>query len=157
MNTLIPRFTMERRRKGQASMDTAPVSVTHPLTLELIDAGGKSTQLQAELSYDSRDPFAVSAEFKTSDTLVRWVFARELLSEGLYDPTGDGDVHVWPCLDARGHAVTIIELSSPDGEALLQAKSDEVNSFLRSTESLVPFGAEGDLVDVDDAIAKIFV
>lgn len=137
-------------------MDTAPVSVTHPLTLELIDSGGRATPLAAELSYDSRDPYAVTALFKTQDASVRWVFARELLREGLFDPTGDGDVHVWPCLDARGHAVTIIELSSPDGEALLQAQSDEVNEFLRQSEQLVPVGTEDDLVDVDELLTHIF-
>lgn len=137
-------------------MDTAPVNVTHALTLELIDSGGRATPLAAELSYDSRDPYAVTALFKTQDTTVRWVFARDLLREGLFDPTGDGDVHVWPCLDARGHAVTILELSSPDGEALLQAQSDEVNEFLRQTEQLVPVGAENNLVDIDEALAQIF-
>lgn len=137
-------------------MDTAPVSVTHPLTLELIDSSGRATPLAAQLSYDNRDPYAVTALFKTQDTTVRWVFARELLRKGLFDPTGDGDVHVWPCLDARGHAVTIIELSSPDGEALLQAQSDEVNDFLRESEHLVPMGAEDDFVDVDEVLAHIF-
>ena len=83
------------------------------------------------------------------------MFARDLLAEGLYEPTGDGDVHVWPCLDARGRAVTIIELSSPDGEALMQARSDEVCEFLARTEALVPTGSEGGLMDVDGALARI--
>ena len=86
---------------------------------------------------------------------ARWVFARELLASGAYEPTGDGDVHVWPCLDARGRAVTIIELSSPDGEALMQARSDDVTEFLRRTESLVPSGSETNLIDVDGAIAQL--
>ncbi|HEY7044061.1 MAG TPA: SsgA family sporulation/cell division regulator [Nocardioidaceae bacterium] len=136
-------------------MDIAPVSVSHPLTLELIDAHGRSTPLEAELCYDSFDPYAVAACFDTGEACVRWVFARELLACGLYEPTGDGDVHVWPCLDASGRAVTIIELSSPDGEALMQARSDDVTNFLRRTESLVPSGTEGELVDVDDTIARL--
>ena len=88
-------------------------------------------------------------------TEVRWVFARDLLAAGLYEPTGDGDVHVWPCLDARGRAVTIIELSSPDGEALMQARSDEVCEFLSRTEAIVPRGTEAGLMDVDTALGKI--
>ncbi|MGH3501167.1 MAG: SsgA family sporulation/cell division regulator [Nocardioidaceae bacterium] len=131
------------------------MSVTRALTLELIDATGTATELQAELSYDNRDPYAVSAAFLTTDTMVRWVFARELLAQGLYEPTGDGDVHVWPCLDARGTAVTIIELSSPDGEALLQAHSREVSEFLQRTEGLVASGTESDLVDLDAALAHL--
>ncbi|MEJ7743255.1 MAG: SsgA family sporulation/cell division regulator [Nocardioidaceae bacterium] len=81
-------------------MDIAPVSVTRTLTLELIDATGAATPLAAELLYDKSDPYAVAACFRTGlDLPVRWVFARDLLAEGLYEPTGDGDVHVWPCLD----------------------------------------------------------
>lgn len=136
-------------------MDIAPVSVSHELTLELIDTNGQATPLAAELCYDSVDPYAIAACFDTGEARVRWVFARDLLACGLYEPNGDGDVHVWPCLDAQGRAVTIIELSSPDGEALMQARSGDVNAFLRRTESLVPSGTEADLVDIDQAIAQL--
>ena len=136
-------------------MNTAPVSVSRALTLELIDASGAATPLAAELRYDKKDPYAVAACFRTGVTEVRWVFARDLLAAGLYEPTGDGDVHVWPCLDARGRAVTIIELSSPDGEALMQARSDEVCEFLSHTEQIVPRGTEAGLMDVETALDKI--
>jgi hypothetical protein len=136
-------------------MDTAPVTVTRAITLELIDASGTATPLAAELYYDKLDPYAVSARFRTGASEVRWVFARELLAEGLYEPTGDGDVHVWPCLDARGRAVTIIELSSPDGEALMQARSEDVTDFLSRCEQLVPFGTEDNLMDIDAVLAQI--
>jgi hypothetical protein len=136
-------------------MNTAPVSISRALTLELIDASGAATPLAAELCYDKKDPYAVAACFRTGVTEVRWVFARDLLAAGLYEPTGDGDVHVWPCLDARGRAVTIIELSSPDGEALMQARSDEVCEFLSRTETIVPRGTEAGLMDVESALDKI--
>lgn len=137
-------------------MDIAPMSVTRTLTLELIDATGAATPLAAELLYDKSDPYAVAACFRTGlDIPVRWVFARDLLAEGLYEPTGDGDVHVWPCLDPRGRAVVIIELSSPDGEALLQASSAEVCEFLLRAEAVVPNGTEGDHLDVDDALTRL--
>jgi len=136
-------------------MNTAPVSISRALTLELIDASGAATPLAAELCYDKKDPYAVAACFRTGVTEVRWVFARDLLAAGLYEPTGDGDVHVWPCLDARGRAVTIIELSSPDGEALMQARSDEVCEFLGRTEQIVPRGTEAGLMDVETALSQI--
>lgn len=136
-------------------MDVAPAHVTHELILELIDSRGGSIPLPAALDYDTEDPYAVAASFNTGESNVRWVFARELLASGVYEPTGDGDVHVWPCLDVRGRAVTIIELTSPDGEALMQARSADVCAFLRRTESLVRSGQESQLVDVDSAIARI--
>jgi hypothetical protein len=136
-------------------MTTAPASITRAITLELIDASGTATTVEADLRYDVTDPFAVTACFDTGDTTVQWVFGRDLLNQGRYEPTGDGDVHVWPCLSARGEAVTIIELSSPDGEALLQARTLDVNEFLRRTEDLVPWGTEAELIDFDAAVSRL--
>jgi hypothetical protein len=137
------------------SMNTAPVIVTQAVTLELIDHSGAATPIEAELQYDPRDPYAVTTVFMTSSSQVRWTFGRELLSEGLYEPSGDGDVHVWPCLDAEGHAVVIIELCSPDGEALVQARTGDLSSFVARMAKAVAPGHESDLLDVDAAITAI--
>lgn len=141
-------------------MATRPLSITHPLTLELLDASGGTTPVSAELTYDVCDPYAVTARFSVQpevagDESVCWVFARALLATGMYEPVGDGDVHIWPCLNARGDAVTVIELSSPDGEALMQAFTSSVCSFLRETEALVPTGAETKYLDLDDTITRL--
>jgi hypothetical protein len=126
------------------------------VTLELIDAAGGATPLETELTYDARDPFAVSAIFNTIAGQVRWTFGRDLLIGGLNEPTGDGDVHVWPCMDDDARPVVIIELCSPDGEALVQARTPDVATFVRRTTALVAAGRESEFVDVDAAIAAIF-
>jgi sporulation and cell division protein SsgA len=136
-------------------MDTVPASITRGLALELLDANGTATPLAAELRYEKSDPYAVAACFLAGETQVQWVFARDLLRAGLHQPTGDGDVHIWPCLDSLGHAATIIELSSPDGEALIQARTDELYEFLAEAETLVRSGTEGDYVDVEGALAQL--
>jgi hypothetical protein len=138
------------------SMNTAPAVVTQPVALELIDTAGTATPIEAELRYDPADPYAVTTVFKTGASQVRWTFGRELLTEGLYEPAGDGDVHVWPCLDSAGHAVVIIELCSPDGEALVQARTGDLQSFVERMNHAVALGSESDLMDVDSAIAAIF-
>lgn len=126
------------------------------VTLELIDAAGGATPLETELTYDARDPFAVSAIFNTIAGQVRWTFGRDLLIGGLTEPTGDGDVHVWPCMDDDARPVVIIELCSPDGEALVQARTQDVATFVRRTTALVAPGSEAEFVDIDAAIAAIF-
>jgi hypothetical protein len=138
------------------SMNMAPATVTQPVRLELIDASGAATPLEAELRYDATDPFAVTTVFMTGHSEVRWTFGRDLLSEGLYEPAGDGDVHVWPCLDSNGHAVVIIELCSPDGEALVQARTGDLRAFVDRMNKAVKPGTESELVDIDAAIASIF-
>jgi hypothetical protein len=138
------------------SMNTAPLTVTQSVSLELIDASGESTPIEAELQYDPTDPYAVTTVFMTAASQVRWTFGRDLLAEGLYEPSGDGDVHVWPCLDSAGHAVVIIELCSPDGEALVQAKTGDLRTFVDKMAKAVPPGTESDLTDVDAAVSAIF-
>jgi len=66
------------------SMNTAPLTVTQPVQLELIDASGAATPIEAELRYDANDPFAVTTVFRTGTSEVRWTFGRDLLAEGLY-------------------------------------------------------------------------
>jgi hypothetical protein len=137
------------------SMNIVPLTVTQPVTLELIDPTGAATPIDAELHYDPRDPYAVTTVFMTGASQVRWTFGRDLLCEGLYEPAGDGDVHVWPCLDSQGHAVVIIELCSPDGEALVQARTGDLTSFVdRMTKAVEP-GTESALIDIDTAITAI--
>ena len=138
------------------SMNTAPLTVTQTVTLELIDPTGTVTPIDAELHYDPRDPYAVTTVFRTGTSTVRWTFGRDLLCEGLYEPSGDGDVHVWPCLDADGRAVVIIELCSPDGEALVQAPIAAVTSFVERMTTAVTPGSESDHLDVDATITAIF-
>ena len=138
------------------SMKTSPIAVTHSVTLELIDPSGAATPLEAELLYDPRDPYAVTAVFMTGESRVRWTFGRDLLTVGMYAPSGDGDVHVWPCLDADGHAVVIIELSSPDGEALVQARSGDLTGFVDRMNHAVQPGTETGYLDIDGVIAAIF-
>ena len=136
--------------------NTTPLTLTQSVTLELIDATGDSTPIEAELQYDPRDPYAMTTVFMTGHSQVRWTFGRDLLAEGLFQPAGDGDVHVWPCLDSGGHAVVIIELCSPDGEALVQAKSGDLTSFVERMTKAVPPGAESEHLNVDATITAIF-
>ena len=136
-------------------MELAPVAVTRMMTLELIDSSGTATPLEAELRYDTQDPYAVIALFRTGSTMVRWVFSRDLLTRGVYSPAGDGDVHVWPCLDVNGSAVVMIELSSPDGEALLQGRSADVSEFLARTDEVVAPGEEGRYLDLDLVVSRL--
>ena len=81
---------------------------------------------------------------------------RILLIEGFFEPTGDGDVHVWPCLNSEGAAVVILELSSPSGEVLVQIGSRDLSSFIHQMVAMVPQGSEESQVDLDAEIEKLF-
>jgi len=137
------------------SMDTAPLTVSRPIALDLIDESGASIPISAELRYDAADPYAVTMVFLTPASQVCWIFGRELLNDGLFEPAGDGDVHVWPCLGSEGNAVVMIELCSPDGSALVQAKTGDLSRFVAQTNSVVPAGSEPEHINLDATITAL--
>ena len=130
-------------------------AITEAMQMEFVDNEGTSTPLAASFEFTTTDPYAVSILFQGEPTPVRWTFARDLLIEGFYEPTGDGDVHVWPCLNTQGAAVVILELSSPSGEVLVQVGSRELSAFIHQMVAMVPQGAETGLVDLDAEIDQL--
>jgi hypothetical protein len=134
--------------------NATPAMVSETVMLQLVDPAG-STPLEANVRYDARDPYAVSATFLSGGRAVAWTFARDLLSRGLHEPTGDGDVRVRPSLDGDRRAILVIELCSPDGEAVFHARTSELSGFLQRTHDLVPPDTEHQLVDLDRTIISI--
>lgn len=129
--------------------------VTENVELDFVDPQGGVTSLDADLVFDPTDPYAATMVFRTGAQEVRWTFGRELLIDGLYEPTGDGDVHVWPCLGSDGAAVVIVELVSPDGELLVQAPARRVNAFVSQMLAAVPEGHEASFVDFDSELGQL--
>src|ERR671916_798415 len=130
-----------------------------PITLQLV--GPQSwTEVPALLCYDASDPFAVRIAFgdvgdenavvDPDDGGIAWLLSRELLQAGLEGPAGDGDVRLWPAHAATD--VLFLHLRAPSGEALFELSRATVAAFLRQTETLVPTGAESDLLDLDDEL-----
>jgi hypothetical protein len=122
-----------------------------PLTLQLIGRGAPS-EVSALFSYDARDPYAVRIRFGSAHAggtdAVTWLIGRELLRAGLDQPAGDGDVRVGPT--AARSDVLFLHLRAPSGEALMELSRTALAAFVRGTETLVPFGAEGAAIDLDE-------
>jgi hypothetical protein len=131
--------------------------VTESMPLEFLDPGSTEIRLDADFTYEVADPFAVTIVFRSDAQEVRWTFARELLVQGIHEPVGMGDVQLWPCLSEAGTAVVVIELRSPDGSVMVQAPTRAVSLFVQRMLQVVPLGQEGALLDVDAALAALFV
>ncbi|QNN51596.1 SsgA family sporulation/cell division regulator [Nocardioides mesophilus] len=137
-------------------MNTAPHVVVQPLALELLGSQPPAVA-EAELRYDRDDPYAVTLVFLEAGNDVVWLFGRDLLLQGVSEPAGEGDVHVFPSVDAEGRAVIMLSLSSPDGQALMKAPAADVLDFLaRATHEVWP-GTEHHLVSTDAVIAALLV
>ena len=96
------------------------VDVEASVHLRLVVADADAVPLPVSLRYSASDPYAVRAVFSGDGMEVEWVFARDLLRNGLTCPVGDGDVHVWPSW-GTGRELLMISLTSPDGQAVLEA------------------------------------
>jgi hypothetical protein len=138
-------------------MDTTrrAAAFTHQLLAEASDLDGTTMPVRTELSYDAADPYAATIRFRTELGDVVWTFARDLFVGGLLEPTGDGDVHVWPCLDDTGRAVVVLELCSPVGDALIHLPPEDVATFTERMLDAVPAGTESRLMDLDAVVAEL--
>lgn len=122
--------------------------------LRLVVADADAVPLPVSLRYSANDPYAVRAVFSGDGMEVEWVFARDLLRTGLTTPIGDGDVHVWPSW-GTGRELLMISLTSPDGQAVLEAAAADVRSFLDRTAVVVPDGDESSHLDLDTTLARL--
>jgi hypothetical protein len=130
--------------------------VSYPMTLQLLSSLSGARPLPAEFHYYPSDPLAVTVLFDTaSESPVRWVFARELLSEGLEHQTGIGDVSICPVEDEFGLPSIQIQLSSPDGDAFIVAPAEQVEDFLARTWRAVPPGTEQMHLNIDIALEAL--
>ena len=110
---------------------TADVAVD--VTMYCRDLDGHRYELDAILGYARSDAFAVTMTFGDVDPQITWTFGRDLLMRGITHPTGDGDVRICPSLDETARAIVQIELCSPDGHLLLEARTDDVTDFIART------------------------
>lgn len=106
-------------------------------------------------TYCIDDPFAVTIEIQTrGNRFVDWVLARDLVVAGLSTPAGIGDVRVRPA-NMGEWEVTLVEICSPDGHAVLEVDRDLLRQFVQATIDRVPLGSEGMAVDIDAEIEKL--
>lgn len=137
-------------------MEANPRSISRHVILELFSSAG-SALVEAELRYDADDPYAVAVAFQLDGSELVWVFGRDLMLRGVAEPAGDGDVQIFPSLDDDGRLVVVLQLSSPSGLALVEAKARDVIDFLASTRVAVWPGTESNYLRLDDAIAALLV
>ena len=129
-------------------MNTSAI-VAAELGLRLVVPEHGGVPLNASLYYRGDDPYAIRMAFHVgTDDPVEWIFARDLLAEGLDGTAGDGDVRVWPSTAAHRDVLNLA-LSSPFGQAHFEAPLTALTGFLLRTFEVVPAGREGEFIDID--------
>ncbi|GGS69377.1 SsgA family sporulation/cell division regulator [Streptomyces griseoviridis] len=130
--------------------------VLRALTVVVSVPDQRGVPLPARLRYDREDPYAVRLSLGTHESRpVDWVFARDLLAEGLRRPAGVGDVLVFPRHRCLPDTLRIVLRRPGAGAALVELSASETGRFLRDTYALVPPGAEGTYADVEQGLAQL--
>jgi hypothetical protein len=135
-------------------MRSIPATVSCEVAADVVAPSDAPLWTPVGLRYDRGDPYAVRLDFgAAADEGVTWVFARELLAQGLTARAGEGDVVVAPAPRAGRIRVT---MSSPDGRAAVDLPADLLTDFLRATFDLCPAGEESALLDLDSDLRQVF-
>lgn len=127
-----------------------PQDLTATTTMWLA-AGESSVEIRATLAYSANDPFSVTLGLSLgADQAVEWVFARELLIDGVHLPVGQGDIHIYPTFGELR-----INLQSPDGSATLAADLATMRQFADDMQATVALGNEHEFFSFDDELAEL--
>ncbi|MET7619209.1 SsgA family sporulation/cell division regulator [Streptomyces sp. NPDC005408] len=130
-------------QRGRRLRDRTQTTVERELVCQLVLEAGRTVPVPTRLVYRTDDPYAVHLSFHTdSDVPVEWCFARDLLIEGVFHPTGQGDVKVWPGRTPRTMNFVYLLLSAPTEHALIQAPARAVAAWTERTLRVIPPGAE---------------
>lgn len=125
-------------------------TLNQDLDVMLVVEDEPTLPVRTRLTYSGVDPLAVTMTFMTADKGVRWTFARDLLWEGMRQPSGDGDVHVQP----DGDTIRL-HLNAPGGTAQFVIDPFDLAVFLDETHDVVPRGEEEFVIDLDRTIAEL--
>lgn len=129
------------------------------LVVQLQAGAAERCPVLAHLSYDAADPFAVTALFSHDGrVLARWRLDREMLTEGLRQPVGVGDVRMRPASTGMWEELRVEFLGDarPDGgrqRAVVFAWAPAIAAFLRETREVVAPGREQ--VRIDDFLQDV--
>ena len=131
-----------------------PTAVTAELSMRMVVDSDRTIDVPCELEYRSDEPYAVRATFQTGAADIEWMFARDLILEGMQRPSGEGDIVIWP-ENHGAQPLILLALNSPTGQAVLEVDRPHIEHFVRRTFDIVAVGDEGTTVDVDRCIERI--
>jgi hypothetical protein len=106
---------------------------------------GEAETVEVRMSYDPSDPLAVSLRITGETRDDCWVFARDLLADGLRSmvPVGSGAIQV----QATSVLTEVSHLTEDGGIEMLRLPWWNTREFIRLTHTAVPRGHED--VDID--------
>ncbi|MFD5149050.1 SsgA family sporulation/cell division regulator [Streptomyces sp. NPDC058401] len=127
------------------------MSCVSALIVVRVETATGHVQFLARFSYDGGDPYVVQAEFLDGDkVLARWHFDRQMLSEGLHRPVGEGDVAFRPAQGSGRDELRVDligRIADRQDNAVVFVDAPGLRGFLNETYAAVAAGEE--FLDLD--------
>jgi hypothetical protein len=143
--------------KNPEQDDTPVIDIIKPATFNLINPQtGAASPLAVNLEFSKEMPLAVSFVFSPEAESKTWTLGRELVSEGMYEPKGEGDIQIWPSVGAEGKATVMIALAVGKSAFLVQALAKDVHEFINETTRIAPVDEEFWAPHMDAELEEIF-
>jgi hypothetical protein len=112
--------------------------------------------LSATFTYDPARPFDVTLTISANYDSVTWLVSRDILAEGMHGLAGLADVQAYPL---GSDLVLVFDGVSEDetqpSTATIAVPAFSVAAFLDRTAMLVPYGQEGQHLDLDRELAEL--
>jgi len=126
----------------------------HHEHIAALHTDGEPMPVSTRWTYRADEPFALTVAFATErGRWVEWIFARDLLIDGLEVTSGEGDLRVSP--HPIDPDVLLLEIRSPSGRATFEMDRDDTEDFLAATLELVPVGTESTHFDIDRLLGDL--
>lgn len=111
----------------------------------------EAESVEVQLVFEPADPFAVTVRIDRGDETLSWVFARDLLADGLRSmvPLGEGDVQV----QATSVLTEISRMDEAGETVVLRIPWWNSREFIRLSHVEVPRGHE--VCDVDSWVEAL--
>jgi hypothetical protein len=133
-----------------APMQASP-AIQQTVCADLVRDRNDRRAVMIELSYQAADPYAVRLAVTIGDAPGAWAIGRDLLSEGLTRPVGEGEARIWASPFGLRQVVWI-RFGQHQRTALIELAMEDLRAFVDQTYKLVPVGSEPLYIDVDSLI-----
>ncbi|OAL12867.1 SsgA family sporulation/cell division regulator, partial [Streptomyces noursei] len=119
--------------------------------MRLLSLDGTELPVLSHLTYDARDPYAVTVGFPHAGLVyAEWRLDRDMLRYGMAHPIGEGDVRMWPALNGTRDELRI-ELAHT---TVFTVRAPSLRRFLERTHEEVPAGRER-IEELDAFLAEL--
>lgn len=139
------RLTMQR----VASRCDASAVWQESALCDVTDAQMRTARLPVTLRHQCADPLAVAMHLRAQHGSLPWVFAADVLRDGISRLSGRGAVRVWPALPMSDRPEVVVRVAADSRVAVVRLPAGMVHAFLDGVARCRGVNALHDALDAE--------